>query len=62
MDCNEIGCPDDKHEVRRKVLKNVVDGLKICQILFSEIFPLLSSHRITNFLFAIDCPEQENYR
>ena len=59
MDGDKVGGSDDEHEVRRKVLKDVIDGLEVGQILFPEILSFFSSHWVTYFLLTVDRPQQE---
>ena len=50
----QIGGPYDEHYLRRQILKDIIDGVKICQVFLSQLFPLVCSDAFSNFFVAVD--------
>ena len=62
MGTDEVRGSDDEHEFRMEILKNVIDGVEVCEVLFPQLFSLSLSEIFAYLFIAASWPVQENQR
>lgn len=60
VNCDQVGCSYYKHQLRRQILKDVVDRVEVYKVFLLNLLALGKSEVGANRLTAILCPLQEN--
>lgn len=62
MRTDKVGRPDDEHDLGRQVLKDIVDGVEVSEVLLPQFLSFLGSDGLANAFVAVGRPMQEDQR